>query len=126
MESFKNLRTVIISLIAIVILGFVFMLLASAYPPSDAQIKHIVEAQMTKRLKGSTISSISILRGAPFSSQAQHSKVARGTQLYPVVVTVTYQTQPKDGSAPETKEIKRTLNLYKDASRQWVDDNELH
>jgi uracil phosphoribosyltransferase len=126
MESFKNLRTVIISLVAFVIIGLLATLLASGYRPSDATIKTLVEKQVAKHIKDGTITSISILRGASFPSQAHQSKVAYGTTLYPIVVTVTYTTKPKDGSAPESQQITRTLNLYKDASHQWINDDELH
>jgi hypothetical protein len=126
MDSFKNLRVAIITLIGVVIVAFVVSLIATAYRPSDTLIKGLVEKQMEKRLKGATITSITLLRGATFPSQAHESKVPYGTPLYPVVVKVTYVTKPADGSAGETKEINQTLNLYKDPSHHWINDNELH
>jgi hypothetical protein len=126
MNSSRNLRIAIISLVAIVLVTLVFSLLASGYRPSDALIKGLVEKQMARHLKGATIKSITIIRGAPFPDQAHNSKVAYGTLLYPVLVTVTYVTKPTDGSDAETEQITRTLNLYKDASHHWVNDDELH
>ena len=127
MDSFKNLRTALICLGAVVLLGLVISLLASAYQPSDALVKGLIEKQMTKRLKGATINSITYVRGNSFPSEAHNSKVPYGTTLYPVVVTVKYTTKPAaDGTPGEAKELTRTLNLYKDPSRQWVNDDDLH
>ena len=126
MNSFNNLRVAIVTLGALVLIALVISLVASGYSPSDKFVKEMIEKQMAKRLKGGTITSISIIRGEKFSSEAHESKVAYGTMLYPVVVTVTYVTKPADGSEGETKQFTRTLNLYKDSTHHWVNDDELH
>ncbi len=126
MNSSSNLRIALISLVTIVLLAFGFSLLASAYRPSDALIKALVEKEMARHLKGAAIKSITILRGNPFPNEAHNSKTPYGTQLYPVLVTVTYISKPSDGSDGEPQQITRTLNLYRDASHHWVDDAELH
>jgi len=127
MDSFKNLRTVLFCLGAVVIVGLTISLLASAYQPSDSMIKGVIEKQMTKRLKGGTITSVSYIRGNSFPSQATNSKIPQGTTLFPVVVTVKYTTKPAaDGTPGEAKELTRTLNLYRNTSHQWVNDDDLH
>jgi hypothetical protein len=125
MNPFRSLQTAVICLIALaVVTSLVF--LAQGGRPSDALIKVIITKQMEKRLKGGSIVSMKIVRGAPFSNEAHYSKVPYGTRLYPVVVNLTYNTKLPDGSISENKDLSRTLNFYKDTSHQWVNDDELH
>ncbi len=126
MNPFKNLRTAVLCLIAVVIAAFIGNYIARGGGPSDSFIKAMVEKQMTARIKDCTITSIKILRGEQFQLQAHQSKVSFGTPIYPVVVRATYTAKLPDGTQSESKEFNRTLNFYKDASHQWVNDNELH
>jgi hypothetical protein len=126
MNSFINLRVAIITFGALLLLSVVIGLVASSSSPSDKFLKEMVEKQVTKRLKGGTITSISIIRGAPFPCGAHASKTPYGTMLYPAVVTISYVTKPTDGSTGETNQMTRSLYLYKDSTHHWVNDDELH
>jgi hypothetical protein len=126
MNPFKNLRIAVLCLIAVVIAAFIGSYVARGGGPSDSFIKDMVKKQMTARFKECTITSINLLRGDEFQLQAHQSKVAFGTVIHPVVVRATYTAKLPDGTQSESKEFNRTLNFYKDASHQWVNDNELH
>ena len=125
MNPFRSLQAAVILLGALVIVVSLTLLVQGGRP-SDSLIKDMITKQMEKRLKGGAIVSMTILRGAPFSNEAHHSKVAYGTQLYPVVVNVVYTTKQKDGTMSDNTNLSRTLNFYKDTSHHWVLDDELH
>jgi len=125
MNRFRSLQTAIICLGAVAILVCGTIMAMNLSRPSDSVIKALIARQMAPRLHGGSIVSMTIVRGQSFPSEAHNSKVPHGTNLYPIVVRLTYNTKQKDGSLSENKDLSRTLNFYKDATHHWVNDDEL-
>jgi hypothetical protein len=125
MNASPNRIAVIVSLLAVAIVVFFAWSYVSNNGPSDSFVKSLVEKQMQKRFAGCVITSMTLSRGPSFPLQAHYSKVGYGTPIYPIVVRAAYTVPLADGTRSDSREFNREFNFYKNASHQWVTDNEL-
>jgi hypothetical protein len=126
MNSLKNLGLSGLGLVLLVGAALILFFFARGDGPSDSLVKSLMQKKMETRFKGCEITSMTLIRDGKLRCQAHQSKVAYGTMLYPVSVKVVYTTKLADGSRSDSKDIMRTLYLYKDPSGKWVNDDELH
>ena len=126
MNPFKSLRTAVACLILLIAAALLLGLFAAGDGPSNSQVRSVMEKRMMARIKGCAVTSMSMIRGDKFLLLAHQSNVPYGTMIYPISVKAVYTTAQRDGSRSATKEMARTLYLYKAPSGEWLNDDDLH